>query len=48
MGGATGLDYNVLPWVMRLHGVEDEAAALSDIRVMEQAALKIMHKEGAK
>ncbi len=47
MGGASGLDYNVLPWVMRLHNVGDEATALSDIRVMESAALKIMHKERA-
>jgi Phage related hypothetical protein (DUF1799). len=47
MGGATGLDYNVLPWVMRLHGLSDEATALSDIQVMERAALKIMHKERA-
>ncbi|WP_343582479.1 DUF1799 domain-containing protein [Enterobacter sp.] len=27
MGGASGLDYNVLPWVMRLHNVDDEAPA---------------------
>ncbi|MGQ5721104.1 DUF1799 domain-containing protein [Enterobacter asburiae] len=47
MGGPSGLDYNVLPWVMRLHNVDDEATALSDIRVMESAALKIMHKERA-
>ncbi|MBX9028305.1 DUF1799 domain-containing protein [Enterobacter ludwigii] len=47
MGGASGLDYNVLPWVMRLHNVDDEATALSDIRVMESAALRIMHKERA-
>ncbi|WP_315901694.1 DUF1799 domain-containing protein [Enterobacter bugandensis] len=45
MGGASGLDYNVLPWVMSLHHVEDEATALSDIRIMESAALKVMHKE---
>jgi len=45
MGGASGLDYNVLPWVMRLHNVSDEVTALSDIRVMEREALKIMHKE---
>ncbi|WP_341271533.1 DUF1799 domain-containing protein [Enterobacter roggenkampii] len=47
MGGPSGLDYNVLSWVMRLHNVDDEATALSDIRVMESAALKIMHKERA-
>ncbi|MFX2636062.1 DUF1799 domain-containing protein [Enterobacter hormaechei] len=47
MGGATGLDYNVLPWVMRLHAVDDEATALSDLQIMERTALKIMHKERA-
>jgi hypothetical protein len=47
MGGASGLDYNVLPWLMRLHDVGDEATTLSDIRVMESVALKIMHKERA-
>ncbi|MEA5215309.1 DUF1799 domain-containing protein [Enterobacter cloacae] len=44
-GGATGLDYNVLPWLMRVHGIEDEATALNDIRIMERAALKTMHKK---
>lgn len=43
-GGATGLDYNVLPWLMRVHGIEDEATALNDIRIMEKCALTIMHK----
>jgi len=45
MGGASGLDYNCLPWVMKLQGVEDEASALKDIRIMEAAALRIMHKD---
>ncbi|AYL56868.1 DUF1799 domain-containing protein [Citrobacter freundii] len=45
--GATGLDYNVLPWVFELHGVEDAAASMADIRVMESEALKVMHKETA-
>ncbi|WP_071998216.1 MULTISPECIES: DUF1799 domain-containing protein [unclassified Serratia (in: enterobacteria)] len=44
MSGVTGLDYNCLPWVMKLHGVEDEATALTDIRVMEAAALSVIHK----
>ncbi|CAH3568245.1 hypothetical protein AI2668V1_1910, partial [Citrobacter freundii] len=46
-GGATGLDYNVLPWVFKLHGVEDAAACMADIRIMESEALKVMHKETA-
>ncbi|HFQ9384013.1 DUF1799 domain-containing protein [Serratia marcescens] len=45
MGGVTGLDYNCLPWVMKLHGVDDEATALTDIRVMEAAALATIHKK---
>ena len=44
-GGATGLDYNVLPWLMRVHGIEDGATALNDIRIMERTALKTMHKK---
>jgi hypothetical protein len=44
-GSATGLDYNVLPWLMRVHGIEDEATVLHDIRIMEKCALTIMHKK---
>ncbi len=44
MGGVTGLDYNVMPWLMKLYGIEDEATALNDIRVMERAALNVIHK----
>lgn len=44
MGGVTGIDYNVLPWLMKIHGVKDEATALTDICVMESAALRIIHK----
>ncbi|MGA4522838.1 DUF1799 domain-containing protein [Citrobacter portucalensis] len=47
VGGATGLDYNVLPWVFKLHEVEDAAACMADIRIMESEALKVMHKETA-
>lgn len=43
--GATGLDYNVLPWMFKLHGVEDAAACMTDIQIMENEALKVMHKE---
>jgi hypothetical protein len=45
MGGVTGLDYNCLPWVMKVHCVDDEATALTDIRVMEAAALSTIHKK---
>lgn len=43
--GATGLDYNVLPWVFQLHRVEDAAACMADLQIMESEALKVMHKE---
>jgi len=45
MNGPSGLDYNVLPWLMKLHGVEDEAATLADLRVMERVALRIIHND---
>ena len=45
MSGISGLDYNCLPWLMTLYGVDDEASAFSDIRVMEGAALKIIHSK---
>lgn len=45
VGGVTGLDYNVLPWLMKINGVKDEAAALNDIRIMERAALAKIHEE---
>ncbi|HHQ4306192.1 TPA: DUF1799 domain-containing protein [Serratia fonticola] len=44
MSGVTGLDYNCLPWVMKLHGVENEVVVLTDIRVMEAVALDAIHK----
>ncbi|WP_447872710.1 DUF1799 domain-containing protein [Serratia fonticola] len=45
MGGITGLDYNCLPWLMRVYTVEDEASVLNDIRIMETAALKVIHQK---
>lgn len=45
MSGVTGLDYNCLPWLMKLHSIEDEAVALTDIRVMEASALSVIHKK---
>ena len=44
MGGVTGLDYNILPWLMKLEAIEEEATVLNDIRVMERAALDVIHK----
>lgn len=46
MAGPTGLDYAVLPAVMRMVGVPaaDRAAVFEDIRVMEDSALETMRK----
>jgi len=43
-GGATGLDYGVLPNVMRLVGIpaKDRPRVFQDIRVMESEALAVM------
>ncbi|AMS13140.1 hypothetical protein A3218_01970 [Pseudomonas chlororaphis] len=44
VGGATGLDYGVLPGVMRLVGVatKEWQRVFEDIRVMEAEALQVM------
>ncbi|WP_336860664.1 DUF1799 domain-containing protein [Pseudescherichia vulneris] len=43
VGGVTGLDYNVLPWLMKMHGVDDEFITFADIRAMEHYALNVIH-----
>jgi len=44
MNGATGLDYNALPVVMRFGGVipADRATVFEEVRIMEDAALTQM------
>ncbi len=46
MGGPVGLDYTVLAWLMDLKRVplDERAALLDDIRLMESAALAEMSK----
>lgn len=46
MAGATGLDYGPLPFVLRARGIRREhwGQVLEDLRVLEQAALKEMHR----
>lgn len=34
-----GLDYSILPWMFKLHGIDDEYQGLTDIRDMEDTAL---------
>lgn len=43
--GAYGLDYNVLPMLFRIYKIDNEEAALSDIRIMELRALDLMRKQ---
>ncbi len=45
--GPTGLDYGVLPTVLRLQGIprSDWPAMFDDLRVMEAEALKTMSKK---
>lgn len=47
MGGATGLDYNALPAVMRLIGIDEDQQqkTFDGVRVMEDAALEHMRNE---
>jgi hypothetical protein len=42
--GATGLDYGVLPSVMKLIGIptKDRSSVFQDIRVMESEAIAVM------
>lgn len=46
-GGVTGLDYNVLPAVMRLRGVKRAIwpRLFEDLRVLEAEALKTMREK---
>jgi hypothetical protein len=46
MAGATGLDYNALPVVMRMHGIPaaDRSVVFEGIREMEDAALGKMYE----
>lgn len=45
--GPTGLDYNVLPALMRMKAIprSDWPATLENIQVMEDKALSIMHEK---
>lgn len=47
MAGATGLDYNALPVVMRMGGIsmKDQPDVFEDVRVMEDAALTHMQAQ---
>ena len=46
MAGATGLDYNVLPSVMKLVGVPKSlrSSVFDDVRTLEDSAMETMKK----
>jgi len=43
--GAYGMDYNTLPVVMEMISIDDKQWAFEGLRVMEDEALKEMHKD---
>ena len=43
--GAYGMDYNTLPVVMEMLSIDDRQWAFEGLRVMEDEALKEMHKD---
>ncbi|WP_454710950.1 DUF1799 domain-containing protein [Cupriavidus nantongensis] len=47
VGGPVGLDYNALPFVMRMQGVppDEQPDLFESIRVMERAAMEEMSEE---
>lgn len=40
--GATGLDYNVLPFMFDVFNVKEKELTLSDLRVLESKAIEMM------
>jgi len=44
--GLIGLDYLALDMAFRLYGVEDSAAMLEDIQVIEGEILQAVHEKG--
>nr|WP_081297695.1 DUF1799 domain-containing protein [Gilliamella apicola] len=44
MSGLIGLDYNCLPWVMKINNIAESDTIFNDIQTMESEALKLMHK----
>lgn len=49
VSGPSGLDYGVIPGVLRLSGIPEDGwpPLFEDLRIMEDAALTVMH-EGKK
>jgi len=45
MSGVCGFDYAAVQWVFKLYEVEDPAAVLLDLQVMEFEAVKILNAD---
>ena len=44
MAGVTGLDYNCIPWVMKVNNIPENERIFNDLQIMEGEALKLMNK----
>ena len=44
LSGVCGLDYVALQWLFKLYAVDDSAALLEEIQVMEAEAVKILNE----
>ncbi|AFH20521.1 hypothetical protein HK578_016 [Escherichia phage HK578] len=44
-GGAYGIDYGVLEWLFKMHGIENAQRAFKDIKLMERVALDEMARQ---
>lgn len=41
--GATGLDYNCLPFLFKVYKIDNDEMVLNDIRILEAKALEMMN-----
>lgn len=44
MSGIIGLDYNCMQWVMKINNIAENEIIFNDIQIMENEALRIIHK----
>jgi hypothetical protein len=45
MSGLIGLDYNCLPWVMKINNIAESDTIFNDIQTMESEVLKLINKQ---
>lgn len=48
MNGATGLDYNALPFLMDTYKISDREATLNDVRIMEAHMMALLREKARK